>query len=107
MPQSIVKEVRDLTDRVRRVAEERVPYGLPAVPRDEARRLIQELERQMREAARKLEFEKAALLRDRLFELRALVEEDPVETRLKGKGRRAVSAAGPTEEHFDRPGLGR
>ncbi len=86
VPQSIVKEVRDLTDRVRRVAEERVPYGLPAIPRDEARRLIQELERQMREAARKLEFEKAALLRDRLFELKALVEEDPVEARLRGRG---------------------
>jgi excinuclease ABC subunit B len=86
VPQSIVKEVRDLTDRVRKVAEEAVPYGLPAIPRDEARRLMQDLERQMREAARNLEFEKAALLRDQLFELRALVEQDPVEARLKGKG---------------------
>jgi excinuclease UvrABC helicase subunit UvrB len=37
----------------------------------------------MREAARSLEFEKAALLRDQLFELRALLEDDPVEARLK------------------------
>ncbi len=86
VPQTIVKEVRDLTDRVRKVAEERVPYGLPAIPRDELRRLIEDLERQMREAARNLEFEKAALLRDQLFELRALLEEDPVEARLRGKG---------------------
>ncbi|MGC8873541.1 MAG: excinuclease ABC subunit UvrB [Chloroflexia bacterium] len=85
-PASIVKEVRDLTDRVRRVAEETVPYGVPKVPSAEARRMLQELERQMREAARRLEFEKAALLRDQIFELRALVEEDPVEARLKRKG---------------------
>jgi len=39
----------------------------------------------MREAARNLEFEKAALLRDQLFELRALVEQDPVEARLQGR----------------------
>jgi excinuclease ABC subunit B len=88
VPQSIVKQVRDLTDRVRRVAEEPVPYGAPAIPPDEARRLIQDLEKQMREAARNLEFEKAALLRDQLFELRGLVAEDPVEARLKGLAKR-------------------
>jgi len=90
VPQSIVKQVHDLTDRVRRVAEEAVPYdGVPAIPAHEARRLIQDLEKQMRQAARNLEFEKAALLRDQLFELRGLVEEDPLEARLRGlaKGR--------------------
>jgi len=99
-PASIVKEVRDLTDRVRRVAEETVPYGLPAVPPAEARRLIQDLERQMREAARNLEFEKAALLRDQLFELRALVGEDPVEQRIRSKGleRRAAPSGEPVED---------
>jgi excinuclease ABC subunit B len=90
VPQTIVKQVHDLTDRVRRVAEETVPYGgAPAIPPDEARQLIQDLEKQMREAARNLEFEKAALLRDQLFELRAVVEEDPVEKRIQGlAGRR-------------------
>jgi len=85
-PASIVKQVHDLTDRVRRVAEETVPYGAPAVPPAEARRLMQDLERQMREAARSLEFEKAALLRDQLFELRALVGGDPVGQRIRSKG---------------------
>ncbi len=84
VPQSIVKQVRDLTDRVRKAAEETVPYGPPSVPPDEARRLIQDLERQMRTAAQNLEFEKAALLRDQLFELRAMVEQDPVEKRIGG-----------------------
>ena len=87
VPQSITKQVRDLTDRVRRVTGEAAPAGVPAIPPDEARRLIQDLEKQMREAARNLEFEKAALLRDQLFELRGLLEEDPVEARLrKGRG---------------------
>jgi excinuclease ABC subunit B len=84
-PATIVKEVRDLTDRVRKVAEETAPYAaVPSIPLEEARRLVQDLEKQMREAARNLEFEKAALLRDQLFELRALLEDDPIEARLRG-----------------------
>ncbi len=108
VPQSIVKEVRDLTDRVRRVAEEAVPYGPPAVPPAEARRLMQDLERQMREAARNLEFEKAAMLRDQLFELRSLVEQDPVQARLRGKGagrRQVVWALGDEEAEGGGPAM--
>ncbi len=74
-PMSIVKAVRDLTDQVAaRVAAE--PSGeyrafTPAgVPRDELARLIKDLEREMRGAAEALEFEKAASLRDQIFELR-------------------------------------
>jgi len=40
------------------------------VPKEELARLIKELEKQMKDAARNLEFEKAALLRDRVLELR-------------------------------------
>ena len=44
---------------------------------DELNRIIKELEKQMKEAAQQLEFEKAALLRDQIFELRqTLVETD-------------------------------
>ncbi len=71
VPESIVKEVYDLTDRLRAVAEERVEYRAgKALPKDEMTRLIKELERQMKQAAEALEFEKAALLRDQIFELR-------------------------------------
>jgi excinuclease ABC subunit B len=75
-PQGIVKEVRDLTDRVRVAAEARAEYktgGLGGIPKDEGVRLIAELEKQMKEAASQWEFEKAALLRDQIFELRQMI----------------------------------
>jgi excinuclease ABC subunit B len=77
VPATIVKEVRDLTDRVRReAAPDREPgVALAQLPKDELARLIRELEKQMKAAARDLEFEKAALLRDQIFELRAALSE--------------------------------
>jgi excinuclease ABC subunit B len=73
-PQSIVKSVRDLTDRVRVIAEEKPAYEISrAIPKDELTRLIKELEKQMKAAAAALEFEKAALLRDQIIELRQAV----------------------------------
>jgi excinuclease ABC subunit B len=43
------------------------------MPRDEAVRLIKELEAQMRRAAKELEFEKAASLRDQIVEMRRAI----------------------------------
>ena len=82
VPASIVKEVRDLTDRLKVAAEERAEYVTEGrMPKDEMARLIKDLEKQMKEAAAQLEFEKAALLRDQIFELRrdmqAMDEERP------------------------------
>ena len=76
VPTTVVKEVRDLTDRVRRQAAPTVlPDLTPAqLPVEELDRLIRELERQMKRAAQDLEFEKAALLRDQIFELRGILE---------------------------------
>ena len=42
----------------------------PDIPKDELARLIKDLDKQMKAAAKNLEFEKAALLRDRVVELR-------------------------------------
>jgi excinuclease ABC subunit B len=74
-PQGIKKAIKDITDRVRRVvAETHAPYTVAPLPKDEMLRLIKDLESQMKTAARNLEFEKAALLRDRVIELRRDME---------------------------------
>jgi len=79
VPTSIIKEIRDLTDRVRAVAEETAEYVVGQdIPRDQLRRLITELEKQMKDAAARLEFEKAALLRDQIIELRRALEDPNV-----------------------------
>jgi len=70
-PQGIRKAIRDITQRVRAVAETRTPYVASApIDKEDVARLIKELEAQMHTAARNLEFERAALLRDRIIELR-------------------------------------
>ncbi len=69
-PEGIRKAIRDITERVKQVAEEKAEYLVGSVPKEELARLIKELEKQMKDAARNLEFEKAALLRDRVVELR-------------------------------------
>jgi excinuclease ABC subunit B len=77
-PQGIRKAIKDITERVRVVAETRAPYVAAPISKDDVARLIKELELQMRTAARSLEFEKAALLRDRIIELRKNLAEDLV-----------------------------
>ena len=69
-PQGIKKAIKDITARVRAVAETRTPYAAAPVAKEDVARLIKELESQMKTAARNLEFERAALLRDRIIELR-------------------------------------
>ena len=69
-PQGITKAIKDITERVRVVAETRTPYAATPVSREELLRLAKQLESQMKAAAKNLEFEKAAMLRDRITELR-------------------------------------
>jgi len=78
-PQGIKKAIKDITQRVKAVAEEKTKYRVIPESREEITRLIKELEKQMKAAARNLEFEKAALLRDRIVRLRRelAVEEMP------------------------------
>jgi len=78
-PQGIRKAVRDITERVKAVAETRAEYVYEAsVTREDTMRLVKELETQMKQAAKTLEFEKAALIRDRIIELRKelIIEQD-------------------------------
>ncbi|MCZ7538771.1 MAG: excinuclease ABC subunit UvrB [Anaerolineae bacterium] len=79
-PASIVKEVRDLTERMQQIAPEAAqsergaavpsPAGLP---KSELNKLIETLEAEMKTAAKALEFEKAAALRDQIIELRQIM----------------------------------
>jgi excinuclease ABC subunit B len=75
-PQGIRKAIRDITERVQATAETKTPYVTTPATQEGITRLIKELELQMKTAAKNLEFEKAALLRDRVYELRR--ELDPV-----------------------------
>jgi len=77
-PVGIQKAIRDITDQVRKVAEESAEYSVNGdLPRDELTRMVIELEKQMKQAAKALEFEKAAGLRDQVIELRkALVSDE-------------------------------
>ncbi len=69
-PQSVSKAIRDIARQVQEVAEPLRAYGdCPATPR-ELNAMLKALEREMKRAAGSLEFEKAALLRDRIGELR-------------------------------------
>ena len=86
-PQQIVKDIQDITDRLRSMdADERKAAEAPslfALPADELRRMIAELESEMKQAAQSLEFEKAAALRDQIFDLRgALAEQQGAEADL-------------------------
>jgi excinuclease ABC subunit B len=69
-PQGIKKAIKDITERVQAVAETRAPYAVNPISKEEISQLIRQLESQMKSAAKNLEFEKAAMIRDRIIELR-------------------------------------
>lgn len=79
-PTGITKSIRDLGDRVKIMAESKAEYVTQRdeetlmdptmLPPAELAKLIKNIEKEMREAAKALEFEKAASLRDQLVELR-------------------------------------
>ncbi len=75
VPETITKAIRDIHEGLRRVAEERQALDLEGRGSEEIAELASRLEAQMREAARNLEFERAAALRDELVALRRLREE--------------------------------
>ena len=80
-PVGIMKAVRDLTDelKAKAIAEPDGEYrvdGVASLPRKEMERVLSELEANMRAAAKNLEFERAALLRDQLYELRNVLAEE-------------------------------
>jgi excinuclease ABC subunit B len=81
VPISIHKAIHDLTEEFseKAVSEMRGEYktkGIGDIPRNELQKIIYEMEKQMKEAAKNLEFERAAALRDEIYELKNLMAED-------------------------------
>ena len=81
VPVSIHKAIHDLTEEfsAKAVSEMRGEYKTKSVgdmPRNELQKIISEMEKQMKEAAKNLEFERAAALRDEMYELKTLLAED-------------------------------
>jgi excinuclease ABC subunit B len=81
VPISIHKAIHDLTEEFseKAVREMRGEYKTRSVldmPRNELQKIINEMEKQMKEAAKNLEFERAAALRDEMYELKTLMAED-------------------------------
>lgn len=73
-PQTVQKSVRDVIEATM-VAEKGPEYKLSQkkveeMPKSEIKRLVQELEKEMHDAAKALEFERAAVLRDLIIELK-------------------------------------
>lgn len=88
VPVSIHKAIRDITDslsiegreRVMAVGEEKGSYKagkkVDAANRKELEHLIAELDKQMKDAAKNLQFEKAAAIRDEMYELKSILADD-------------------------------
>lgn len=82
-PRGIQKDVRTLSERIKAMSGgdgaaadgKAVSVALGGIPKEDALRLIKDLESQMRTAAKQLEFEKAAQLRDQIIELRRSIIE--------------------------------
>ena len=96
VPASIIKSVHDISTRVRTVQEEPAEYTAePQAPQTTAETisLIIELEARMKAAARQLEFETAAGMRDKIHALRASIHGAPVSApkQTRSKSRKSVS----------------
>jgi excinuclease ABC subunit B len=74
-PETVMKEIRDIHEGLRRVAEARTQLEVAGKEPEELAAMVGRLEAQMKEAARNLEFERAAALRDEILQLRRLREE--------------------------------
>ena len=77
-PQSIQKEVHDITDTIKSTADNKASSRTmrQELSREDMYRVVKDLEVQMKDSARNLQFEKAAQIRDEMYELRRLLAID-------------------------------
>lgn len=73
-PTSIVKDIRKLM-KATEAAEEEAAYDVSAIPKEDLLAMISDLEAEMMQASKDLQFEQAAVLRDRVLELKEKLQE--------------------------------
>jgi excinuclease ABC subunit B len=108
VPQTIIKEIRDINDRLKAVAEASAGYGadggrtagLSEMSREQISKLVGQMEAEMKAAARELEFERAAALRDEIQSIRLRVLEEDASVKV---GRAAEMAASVESEAREAP----
>lgn len=78
VPQTIQKKVHDII-QISKTATEKQKFGLDKDPesmsQEELKKLLQKMNKEMKQAAVELQFERAAELRDKVLELKKLLEE--------------------------------
>lgn len=77
-PRSIQKEIHDITDSIKATSENKTGSRTmrQELSREDMYRVVKDLEVQMKDSARNLQFEKAAQIRDEMYELRRLLAID-------------------------------
>jgi excinuclease ABC subunit B len=99
-PTTIIKGIHDINDRLRAVAENTVIYSserqaqnLAAADKAEVERLVAKMEAEMKSAAKQLEFERAAALRDEIQQIRLRVLEQDASVVVARAAERAAKNA--------------
>ncbi len=99
-PTTIVKGIHDLNERLRAVAESTVVYTserpgeFSDADRAKVEALVARMETEMRAAAKELEFERAAALRDEIQQIRLRVLEQDASVTIARAAERAAATAG-------------
>ncbi|HEU6440437.1 MAG TPA: excinuclease ABC subunit UvrB [Terriglobales bacterium] len=99
-PITIVKGIRDINDRLRAVAEAHGTYAtapgqeraFTEMAKGQIEKLVAQMEAEMRQAARSLEFERAAALRDEVQEIRLRVLDEDASAEIGRAAERAARA---------------
>ncbi|HEY7589567.1 MAG TPA: helicase-related protein, partial [Candidatus Limnocylindrales bacterium] len=98
-PTTIIKGIHDLNERLRSVAESTTMYAaergrdLTELDRTRVEQLVGQMEAEMRAAAKQLEFERAAALRDEIQQIRYRVLEEDAATSVARAAERAAAGA--------------
>jgi excinuclease ABC subunit B len=99
-PTTIIKGIHDINDRLRAVAERTVVYSserraatLEAADKAEVERLVARMEAEMKQAAKELEFERAAAIRDEIQQVRLRVLEQDASVVVQRAAERAAKDA--------------